>query len=102
MITLPPVKRGDSFQLVGVYYVGGQPVDLTDIDIRAQVRSSTGELVQELEVLKGSEVGSFVLDAGIIDWPVDVLQCDIQFDDAGTVHSTETFLIPVKRDVTHD
>lgn len=98
---IAPVKRGDSLQIVGVYYVGGQPVDLTDINIRAQVRSSTGELVQELAVIKGSETGSFVLDAGIINWPVDVLQCDIQFADAGTVHSTETFLIPVKRDVTH-
>lgn len=101
MITLPPVKRGDSFQLVGVYYVGGQPADVAGIDIRSQVRSSTGELVQELAVIKGSETGSFVLDAGVIDWPIDVLRCDIEFSDAGTVRSTETFFIPVEEDVTH-
>lgn len=103
---IQPIKRGDSFLMVCVYKVGGDPADVTSYTIRSQVRNSSDELIEELTVIKADqslEPGKFVLDAGIItDWPIDLLRCDIEFSEEGTVRSTQTFLIPVVEDVTRD
>lgn len=74
--------------------------------IRAQVRDSSDNLVQELSVTKADQTsnpGVFVLSAGVIStWPIDLLRCDIQFAEGSTIRSTQTFYIPVEEDVTRD
>lgn len=103
---IQPIKRGDSFLMACVYKEGNEPYDVTNFTIRSQVRSSSDELVQELTVTKAdqsTDPGAFVLSAGVIDsWPVDLLRCDIEFSEEGTVRSTQTFMIPVVEDVTRD
>lgn len=104
--TIAPIKRGDSFYLACVYKQNNVATDVDQYTIRAQVRDSSDNLVQELIVQKANQTtnpGVFVLSAGIIsDWPIDLLRCDIQFSEEQTVRSTQTFMIPVEEDVTHD
>lgn len=104
--TIQPIKRGDSFLLACTYKVGGVPSDVTNYTIRSQVRNSSDTLVQELTVTKADQAaypGDFTLVAGVISaWPIDLLRCDIEFSEGGTVRSTQTFMIPVVEDVTRD
>lgn len=102
---LSPIKRGDTFILACTYKQDGVPTSVELFTIRAQVRDSSENLVQELNVAKPDQEvspGVFVLSAGQInDWPLDLLRCDIQFsDEEGVVRSTQTFYIPVVEDVT--
>lgn len=104
--TIQPIKQGDSFSLACLYKQGGVASSVEQFTIRAQVRDSSDNLVQELSVSKADQTtnpGVFVLSAGIIaNWPIDLLRCDIQFSEEETVRSTQTFMIPVEEDVTHD
>lgn len=102
---IPPVKRGDTFTLACTYKQNGVVYDVTNLTIRSQVRNSYGALVEELTVTKadqGTNPGVFVLAAaGPMNWPVDILSCDIQFSDTGgIVRSTQTFQIPVAEGIT--
>lgn len=102
--TLSPIKQGDSFILACKYKQDGVAVSVELYTIRAQVRDSSENLVQELAVSKANQTtnpGVFTLSAGIISsWPIDLLRCDIQFSEGETVRSTQTFFIPVVEDVT--
>lgn len=104
--TIQSIKQGDSFSLACVYKENDLPYSVAQFTIRAQVRDSSDTLVQELSVSKADQAtnpGVFVLSAGIISgWPIDLLRCDIQFSEEQTVRSTQTFMIPVEEDVTHD
>lgn len=102
-----PIKRGDTFTLACTYKQNGVVYDVTNFTIRSQVRDSSGALVAELSVAKADQAahpGVFVLSAADpMDWPIDILSCDIQFSDSdGVVRSTQTFMIPVVEGVTHD
>lgn len=101
---IAPIKRGDSFILACQYKQDGVPTSVELFTIRAQVRDSSDNLVQELTVGKPDQTtnpGVFTLSAGIIStWPIDLLRCDIQFSEEETVRSTQTFFIPVEEDVT--
>jgi hypothetical protein len=104
---ISPIKRGDTFTLACTYKQNGVAFDVTLFTIRSQVRDSSGALVEELTATKANQTtnpGVFVLSAADpMDWPVDVLSCDIQFSDSeGDVRSTQPFQIPVVEDVTHD
>lgn len=102
--TIPPIKRGDSFNLSCVYKEDGVPASLTQYEIRSQLRDSGDKLVQELQTTKANQTthpGVFVLSA--IDpsvFPIDLLRCDIQFIEGTTVRSTQTFFVSVEEDVT--
>ena len=104
--SIQPIKRGDSFLMACTYKQGDVPTSVELFSIRAQVRDSSDNLVQELIVTKADQAGNpgvFVLSAGIISgWPIDLLRCDIQFSEEQTVRSTQTFMIPVEENVTHD
>ncbi len=102
---ISPIKRGDTFTLACTYKQNGVAVSIADFMIRSQVRDSSGALVEELTATKANQAinpGVFVLSAADpMDWPVDVLSCDIQFSDVDdVVRSTQTFQIPVIEDVT--
>lgn len=92
--------------LACTYKQNNVATDVTNYTIRAQVRDSSDNLVQELTVAKANQTtnpGVFTLAAGAIDsWPLDLLRCDIQFSEGATIRSTQTFYIPVEEDVTHD
>lgn len=97
-------KRGDTFLLSCAYTVDGVPASLP-LNVRAQVRDRAGSLIAELDVLRVDEAqGKYTLGfADTSTWPVDVLQSDIQYTDgSGNVASTDTFLVNLQRDETHD
>lgn len=104
---ISPVKRGDTFMLACIYKQNGTAYDITSYTIQSQIRDSLGILVTELIVTKANQTinpGAFVLSiTGVINWPIDILSCDIQFsDDQDIIRSSETFKIPVEEDITYD
>lgn len=102
--TIPPIKRGDSFNLSCVYKENGVPTNLNGYTINSQLRDSSDNLVQELIATKADQSslpGAFVLSA--IDssvFPIDQLRCDIQFIEGTTTRSTQTFYVSIEEDVT--
>lgn len=120
MQTLPLFKRGDTLQLGCLSKdVSGAPEDLTSITIRSQIRRVGTRLapepvfVAELQVSKSNQSthkGEFSLtalpaitklwEAGPDDKPV-LHVVDIEKEVGGVVVSSETFAVPVIRDVTY-
>lgn len=94
------VKRGDTFH-AACQRVG---VNITSTVIRSQLRAGTWR--QDLTVTKtNAATGEFTLTATAADaelWPVGVATWDIEYDDGGDVHSTETISLRIVEDVTHD
>lgn len=104
MSCIQPIKRGDTFVVVCTYKEDGTATSVTPFTIRSQVRNARGELTQELTVTKADQVvsvGQFSLSAGAVTWNPGQYQCDIEFSNAGTVRSTQTFYIPVAQDITY-
>jgi len=96
-------KRGDTFTLSCVYKVDNVPSDVTNVQIKSQVRNRRYELIQELTVVKSGDVGEFSLSASSADttiWPVKILYCDVQFTVDGIVRSSQTFEINVIEEIT--
>ena len=112
MATIPttkPFKRGDSFALTCTFKSAGQPTALTGYTIRAHLRNGMGgliaELVPQIAADQVATPGRFFLtpadQAQTKTWPAPGnISCDIEFTVGGVVHSTETFLIPIERDIT--
>lgn len=94
-------KRGNSFVLA-CQYKGGP---ITGWTIKSQIRKN-GELIAELvTTIVDASQGTFKLEyAGdTSDWPATSLSCDIRYTTAsGQIISTETFLIEVQKQVTHE
>lgn len=94
-------KRGNSF-ILACQYKGGP---ITGWTIKSQLRKN-GELVAELTVtIVNDATGDFKLEysGDTLIWPASSLSCDIRYTtDTGQVISTETFLIEVVKEITHD
>lgn len=108
MKTLPPLKRGDTFQLGCLAKDSdGQPEDLSGVTLRAQARSAmSGQLVAELVIGKADQSthpGEFAISAISTDaWPIGMLLIDIEQRVGQAVASTETLKLTIIEDVTHD
>lgn len=108
MKTLPPLKRGDTFQLGCLAKDSdGQPEDLSGVTLRAQARAAlSGALVAELTVSKPDQTtypGEFAISAGdTTAWPISMLLIDIELRVGLAVVSSETMRLTVLEDVTHD
>jgi len=108
MKTLPPFKRGDTFQLGCLARdADGQPEDLTGVTLRAQVRlASSGDLVAELQIGLADQTtapGQFAISAlDTAAWPIGALLIDIEQRTGQAIVSSETLRLPVLEDVTHD
>ncbi len=110
MKTLPPLKRGDTFQLGGIAKDSdGTPENLAGITLRAQARVAiTGQLLAELTVSKSDQVehpGEFsisALAAVTAQWPATMLLIDIEQRVGSEVASSETLRLNIVEDVTHD
>lgn len=96
-------KRGDTFSLACTYKVGGTPSSVSAFDIESQIRNKRGLLISTLNATKLVATGQFTLtpeDSDTSGWPIDVLQCDIQMSEGGTIRSTDTFSIVVVEEIT--
>lgn len=103
LLSIDQIKQGDTFQLNGIYKIDGVATSLTLYTITSQVRDARDNLIASLSVTKDpSNTGHFSLSAGEIDWKAATYYCDIQFiDNDDFVRSSETFLIPVIKEITH-
>ena len=98
-------KRGDTFELVVEVTLNDDLVDLTEWEIRSQIRDSSKHLLKELDIEPVNLAeGVFRLtatDAETRLWSPGGYFCDIEFTDEGEfVISTQTFPITITRDVT--
>ena len=92
------IKRGDTLFLQCSVASNSLPQSLQNWQIKSTVKYGPRP-VANLTVTKSSD--SFTLQGSTANWPVGVLQCDIQYTtDAGVVISTETFNITTIQDVT--
>jgi len=99
-----PHKRGDTFLFNAVLTDAGVPVDITNIDIRCQIRDKD-TLVATAVVTKAvpNSDGAFSLRVSdTTAWPIKTLLSDIEYTINGQIISTETFEIPVTKDITRD
>ena len=105
MISLPPLKRGDTF------YIGcvskdstGEPNDLTNIQIRSQVRSAaTKKLIADLLIVKLDQTeypGQFSITSPTDTWPIGTCLLDFELKRESTVISSDTVELPIIRDIT--
>jgi len=117
-------KRGDTFQLDFTLEANDVAVDITNFDIRAQARDSSGSVIVEWnETNSGvnvtnatgglfnfkSEATYTTTPTGQLateSWPLGVLNVDVEFTDTSTtpdsVSSSDTFTITVIEDITRD
>ena len=92
------IKRGDTLFLQCSVASNSLPQSLQNWQIKSTVKFGPRP-VSNLTVTKTSD--SFTLQGSTANWPVGVLQCDIQYTtDAGVVISTETLNITVVQGVT--
>jgi hypothetical protein len=103
--TLSQFKRGDTFALVCIYKVDGVPTSIAGFDVRSQLRRTNKTLVADFTANianQSTDPGKFTLtpDTDTEDWPIETLVCDIEISQAGTIRSTQTFAVPVVRDIT--
>ncbi len=106
MIILPFVKTGDSFALsVTISDANGLPEDITAWTVKMQGRSASAATVADFEFTKTAPAagrGEFsAAPAVTANWPIEAMLLDIEVrTPTGRVHSTETFRLPVERDIT--
>ncbi|WP_135553244.1 hypothetical protein [Paenibacillus cymbidii] len=96
-----PFKRGDSF-LITADFTNNEGLTVSKDQLRSQVRTRYDKLIAELVI---TEKSANVFDLTCDDttkWPTGNLYMDLQYTDDGEIVSTETILVPVEKDVTHD
>ena len=96
-------KRGDTWHKQCTFLDDdNQPQSLVGFSIRSEVRTLNNKLIDTLVInITDAANGEFELGPqSTSDWPVNTLQCDIEYTLAGKIFSTETFFINVKQDVT--
>ena len=105
MISLPPLKRGDTF------YIGciskdstGELNDLTNIQVRSQVRSAaTKKLIADLPIVKLDQAeypGQFSISVATNDWPIGTCLLDFELSLESVVISSDTIELQIVRDIT--
>lgn len=101
MQTTAPFKRGDSF-LITADFTNNEGLTVTTNELRSQVRTRYDKLIAELEITeKTANVFDLTCD-DTTEWPIGSAYMDLQYTDADQIVSTETILIPVVKDVTHE
>ncbi|WP_116082140.1 hypothetical protein [Tropicimonas sp. IMCC34011] len=102
-------RRGDTFTLACTAYLDDAeetPRPLADVTIRSQVRHASDGTRYDLTVqVVDAAAGTYLITAPAVDteeWRVGPWNCDIEYEEGGVVNSTETFVVQVEKDVTHD
>lgn len=105
MISLPPLKRGDTFYIGCVARdTDGTTHDLTNIQVRSQVRSAaTKKLIADLLIVKLDQTeypGQFSITSPTDTWPIGTCLLDFELKRESTVISSDTVELPIIRDIT--
>jgi len=101
------VKRGDTIYWLCVYNDSASvAIDITNIDIVAQIRSKTDVLLTTLTVTKLGGTGQFSLSAlaaTTTTFTPGIYFTDIEYtDNTGIVLSTETIEVEILKDYTYE
>ena len=104
MTTLAPVKRGDTFSIyVDLYDANNAPLIVTTNQIRCEIRSDYDKLVDTLAVAMTATPGRYELtSADTSNWMVGDLYSDIEITIGAVTKSSDSFIIPVVKDVTRN
>lgn len=93
------IKRGSTFILQGRLLISGEPINITDYQIKSQVRRGL-DLVANLDINKISGT-QFQLQADTSSWPVASLKGDIKYTAPnGQVVYTDTFHVNIEERIT--
>jgi hypothetical protein len=105
MQTLSSFKRGDTFSFIAaIASTSGTPLTGAANNLLCQVRNKGDKLYSTLTITEITPPGSYLfLTNDTLDWPCGTdLYLDIQYTANGIVTSSETIIIPVEKDVTHN
>ena len=105
MISLPPLKRGDTFYIGCVSKDSTSELnDLTNIQVRSQVRSAaTKKLITDLPIVKLDQTeypGQFSITSPTDTWPIGTCLLDFELKRESTVISSDTVELPIIKDIT--
>jgi len=96
------IKQGDTLRFTAAIQDDDcVPVDLANVQLASQVRTSTDELVATLPITITDQTG--VVTVEVIDtsqWPIGLLRVDLKVTVAGRVIHSETWGIRVNKAVT--
>ena len=100
-------KRGDTFGEDVIAYSDDamtQPRDLTGVVIACQGKHTTGQKITFSTTIIDAPNGLFRIEADAVTtagWPLGLYDVDIEFNDGGTVNSTDTFRLNLLEDITN-
>lgn len=95
------MKEYDTLLLVCEYQDdASEPVDLTNITVTADIKSTLGTLYESLRVQKLSQAGSFSLSRAEGYLPADQYRIDVLFTQYNHRVASETFTLNVEQAIT--
>lgn len=99
-------KQGDTLDWVITLTDTGTAVDINTWSIRAQIRASDTLIATLTVTVVDAANGLFRLSATAAQtdsWAAGSHSCDVEFTDgSGNVFSTETFVVNILEDISHD
>lgn len=107
MERINPLKRGDTFAMyINLTDSSGEeeiPLIVSVENIKCQVRTEYDKLVQTLDVEETETPGKYIIKSDDTqNWPIGDLLSDIQITINNITSSSDTFIIPLVKDVTRD
>jgi archaellin len=100
------VKQGDTLEWTITVTSGGSAVDISSYSIRAHIRQNQTLVAALTVTLSDPSNGICTLSATAAQtdtWASGNHNCDIEFTDGSSeVFSTETFIVSVLEDISHD
>ena len=97
---LMDLKRGEYFSFTMQVLNNKVPVDVAVENITAQIRNKSGDLIDTC-VIERTALGTFKFTvADTNEWPISVLEMDIDINHNGQPFSTTTYLITMVKDIT--
>lgn len=100
-------KRGDTFKFTVILTELVDDIEqplITELgNIKCQVRSASGMIVEDLTIALGTEDGEYEFSsADTSNYPTETLEMDIEVNKDGEIGSTQTFKITVEKDITRN
>jgi hypothetical protein len=95
LVTLPGIKKGDTFSY-SIIWEGAIASEL-----RSEIKRKNGGLVAQVNIDETETAGTFILSVmDTSDWPTGILQTDIRRTVDSYVQTSETMEFVVERGVT--
>ena len=95
-------KRGDTFSyFIDLTDAENSPLVLQVEDIKCQIRTKSGSLIDTLIIETTATNGKYLVSASDTTfYPVGTQEMDLKINENGIVASTETIEVVVEKDVT--